>query len=178
MLVTSTTGSVRRSTSRWHENVLSIKCVRFTAGQPPLGVKCQEYGVREISVSDDGEYEDDSLLGYTALQSHISRPTFRRQYAPLKRLSTSATLHGAISQKAVIFNTKHVCRQNVHKKILSLYRTVQTAELAALIQTNSVHTRGSQTVIAYVYLPLKYFMYFRTPSTRINSNIQFGIKLG
>jgi hypothetical protein len=106
------------------------------------------YGVREISGYDGDEYEDQALLGYSAVQPRVTIPMFQRQYAPLKRPSTSASPHGATSQKAVIFNTRHVCRQNVHEKILFFYRTIRTAELAALIQTNIVHTRGTQTVIA------------------------------
>jgi hypothetical protein len=69
----------------------------------------------EISSSNGGEYEDDSFLGYSAVLSAWSRPAFqrfvvipsspwwRKQYASLKRRSTSTRLHSAVSQKAVIF---------------------------------------------------------------------------
>jgi hypothetical protein len=72
----------------------------------------------EISCSHCGKYEDGSFLGYGEVWSRWSRPTFqrcglhpssgrwRRQYAPLKRRSTSTRLHGSISQKAVIFRFK------------------------------------------------------------------------
>jgi hypothetical protein len=47
--------------------------------------------------------EDDSLLGYSAVQSRRSRHTFQKCVLPSKRRSTYMRLQGGISQKAVIF---------------------------------------------------------------------------
>jgi hypothetical protein len=54
----------------------------------------------EISGSSGGEYDDNSILGYRAVNSP---PWWWRQYATAKHRSTSTTVHGAISQKVVIF---------------------------------------------------------------------------
>jgi hypothetical protein len=50
--------------------------------------------VCEVSGSHGGEYESDSFLGHS--------PGRLRQYARLKRRSTSTKLHGTMSQNVVI----------------------------------------------------------------------------
>jgi hypothetical protein len=53
----------------------------------------------EVSGSQGGEYEDYSLLGYGALTIALMMEAVR----PSNCRSTSTTLHGPISQKALIF---------------------------------------------------------------------------
>jgi hypothetical protein len=63
----------------------------------------------EISGSRGGGYENDSLLGLAPCGIvNVNRRFrgvywWRRKYAPLKHQSVSTRLHGAISQKAAIF---------------------------------------------------------------------------
>jgi hypothetical protein len=67
----------------------------------------------EISDSHGSQCEDDGLLGYRAIQSRRNRPTFQRcilpisewrcrQYASLKRWSTSTRLYSVIPQKCLV----------------------------------------------------------------------------
>jgi hypothetical protein len=108
----------RSSLSEEHFMVMPISaivCHGIPAGQATCmtqsllrnsGNPCDNSG------SHGSEYENDSLLGYSACSLVEVDRRFRgasgswwwRQYTPLKRLCTSSRLHCAISKKAFIFS--------------------------------------------------------------------------
>jgi hypothetical protein len=101
----------------WNLSTSAILCMknesRLTPCEHPCGPEFFSLAVVWYSGSHGGEYEDEhsgtyrriiSLMWIDVSKVHtvsIIRTIIHR--VPLKRRSTSTTLHGAISQKAVIF---------------------------------------------------------------------------
>jgi hypothetical protein len=130
-----------------------------------------------ISISHVGDYEDDIFLQYCSIQSRRSRPKLQwclfrpspvwfwwwRQQGPQKHQSTSTRLHGALSQKAVVFTlmlffwTVALCVLVGRVRIASQPKRTTLHHLREILKSRIVstyhfHTLHKPNVVSHYYM--------------------------